>query len=852
MQNIVIILIVAAIFNLISASSEQQFPKPHAIHELGQHSRRLNTKRSLEDSNLRGTELTPLFPGFGTHFAYAFVGTPPQRQSLIVDTGSHYTSFPCDSCKYCGKHTDPYWKPSDSSTAVVPKCTVKGKKGLCEFEQKYAEGSEWQAYKVQDKLWMGGIQPTLVPDAEKYSVDFEFGCQTSNKGLFKSQLADGVLGMSNGPDTLPAQLKAKKITKTSMFALCFRIGGGIMTLGGVDERIHTKRHVSYAAMVNNGRLGWYSVNLRNVYLKPSSSATPTITTNLIPINVNMTYLMGPSASAILDSGTTDTYLPSSALRPFMDAVKKVSGLDFKPKNWKLTPEQLAQLPTLIFRLQAAGAVGAAAAADAALHFDPQNLAMPTYPAGSIIDIQVPVTNYMDNVGDGLYDVRIGFTEERGAVVLGSNFMTGYNVIFDAENSQIGFAQSNCNYEEFDPNQDSAKENEPALVDPAGGKTPPTPVAGKSCTEDEMIPSTECSALCNRNETAYTATGTQLWKCVRSLDTNTPVDPKDVQERPCQESCSFYKPVRGDPECPDRPWTDCAHGCVKSRQTVPKGEKLYKNGKKKHQCNYHLQTTTCYAGSCPLQDGDYLVYVDLRVGIEPWKWSYVHSENFFNAMAAVFKLNANNMELLNDAGSEYTAGTKLHFKIRMKAKDYKDVTAMHYASEDVVVKVRSPTFGTQLVRALDDASKKTSDWPHISRYGWMYGSDVEVLSAIAMPTSGVRAPQGEEGPTYDDDGAALRLEQANMMLLGVGLAAVLLLGVVAYLYYQLRQAHALYEKDKGTLSRSGHALHRMFNTLASQAAEGIAASAGVPVKGARDREVELSSRGLMEMDEDLED
>jgi hypothetical protein len=29
-----------------------------------------------------------------------------------------------------------------------------------------------------------------------------------------------------------------------------------------------------------------------------------------------------------------------------------------------------------------------------------------------------------------------------------------------------------------------------------------------------------------------------------------------------------------------------------------------------------------------------------------------------------------MELLNDAGSEYTAGTKLHFKIRMKAKDYK--------------------------------------------------------------------------------------------------------------------------------------------------------------------------------------
>jgi hypothetical protein len=34
------------------------------------------------------------------------------------------------------------------------------------------------------------------------------------------------------------------------------------------------------------------------------------------------------------------------------------------------------------------------------------------------------------------------------------------------------------------------------------------------------------------------------------------------------------------------------------------------------------------------------------------------------------MNVNSVELLNDAGSEYTAGTKLHFKIRMKAKDYK--------------------------------------------------------------------------------------------------------------------------------------------------------------------------------------
>jgi uncharacterized membrane protein len=187
----------------------------------------------------------------------------------------------------------------------------------------------------------------------------------------------------------------------------------------------------------------------------------------------------------------------------------------------------------------------------------------------------------------------------------------------------------------------------------------------------------------------------------------------------------------------------------------------------------------------------------------------------------------------------------------------DVTAMHYASEAIVVTVRSPNFGSQLVRALDTSSRRTTDYPHLSRFGWMYGSDIEVLSAIAMPTSGIRAPQGEEGPTLTDDGDNWNLRQANLLLLGVGLTAVILLALVIYMYFQLRKAHALYEKDKGTMSRTGQVLHRAFNALASQAAEGIAATAGVQVnhpKSAsqqRQKEVELAQqRGLM--DEDLED
>lgn len=45
----------------------------------------------------------PLFRGLGTHYSFLWVGTPAQRVSVIMDTGSHHTAFPCVGCK-CGKH----------------------------------------------------------------------------------------------------------------------------------------------------------------------------------------------------------------------------------------------------------------------------------------------------------------------------------------------------------------------------------------------------------------------------------------------------------------------------------------------------------------------------------------------------------------------------------------------------------------------------------------------------------------------------------------------------------------------------------------------------------------------------
>jgi hypothetical protein len=68
------------------------------IYELGSNAdstfARLNEKRRMLAQSKSISE-APLFRGYGTHFVYLWVGTPPQRVSVIVDSGSQHTAFPC-------------------------------------------------------------------------------------------------------------------------------------------------------------------------------------------------------------------------------------------------------------------------------------------------------------------------------------------------------------------------------------------------------------------------------------------------------------------------------------------------------------------------------------------------------------------------------------------------------------------------------------------------------------------------------------------------------------------------------------------------------------------------------------
>lgn len=108
-----------------------------------------------------------LYQGIGTHYVDIWVGTPDaQRETVIVDTGSDLTAFPCDPCKDCGAnyHTDNLFKDENSvsfhlqqcSECWLGKCKHADDFNFCGMHMGYAEGSSWSAYEAVDWVYIGG------------------------------------------------------------------------------------------------------------------------------------------------------------------------------------------------------------------------------------------------------------------------------------------------------------------------------------------------------------------------------------------------------------------------------------------------------------------------------------------------------------------------------------------------------------------------------------------------------------------------------------------------------------------------------------------------------------------------
>jgi hypothetical protein len=280
----------------------------------------------------------------------------------------------------------------------------------CIFEASYSEGSSWTAFQIQDIVQIGRRNVAQNSLTHLQNTMFEFSCIEHQEGMFNSQISNGIMGFGRSPTTLVSVLRKAGVIDHAVFSLCFTKEGGWLTIGAPasDSRLREMGKAPHWARLLPSPGHWYVVEVTGV-------------------RVGHVELQGVSSAfqigtgTIVDSGTTDTYLPQAVTEPFERAFKKVTGgLNFAGGMvYSLTPDQLQALPSVFFNLDGGEEAGG-------------------------VTVEMPSHNYMEKASNGGDQYRSHlFTSQQDGAILGANVMRDHDVIFDQETGRIGWVQANC-------------------------------------------------------------------------------------------------------------------------------------------------------------------------------------------------------------------------------------------------------------------------------------------------------------------------------------------------------------------------------------------------------------------------
>lgn len=220
------------------------------------------------------------------------IGSPAQVFELIVDTGSGVTAVPCSGCTQCGAHR----RFDAHASSTVRPCKGEG----CSFSIRYQEGSSYRGEYFDDNFTVGTARHCV-------SFAFRFGCSSVETGLFRSQGADGIMGLAprrNTRKTVQDALVEHKMVSDA-FSLCIARqedgGRGFIAFGDALSA-QMRERATWTKLIGRGS---YLLELRGVQLGPRGRS------------------LGKPQSTLLDSGTTFVYAGRRIFRPLFDALQAV-------------------------------------------------------------------------------------------------------------------------------------------------------------------------------------------------------------------------------------------------------------------------------------------------------------------------------------------------------------------------------------------------------------------------------------------------------------------------------------------------------------------------------------------------
>lgn len=380
------------------------------------------------------------------YYANLYLGNPPKKQAYIVDTGSSITTSPCQPyCEKCGKHLNSYYtvkEPASIISCESEQCkmvssTCNGQK-QCGFSISYSEGSSLSGIFINETIRIGddynNTKGNWLP----------IGCTTKENNLFLTQLADGIMGLSNSDTSFVSMLYKRSIISENVFSLCLSQKGGYFAIGEINKKYHKEPTITYIGI---NKSGFYNIKLNSIIINSSNIS-------LLNDKGDFKYV------AIVDSGTTVTYIPNepaeAILKEFHNycelkenkgkcgTYKKTSDLGpcYFFDNMTHMENALQIWPNITFEIQ-----------------------------GGYSYVWTPLNYYFNNTDDvpkATPKACLGFISSNGnKFTFGSTWMHGHDIIFDRSNSSIGFVKADCdrgkepigkeNQTESDNKEDEEKE-----------------------------------------------------------------------------------------------------------------------------------------------------------------------------------------------------------------------------------------------------------------------------------------------------------------------------------------------------------------------------------------------------------
>jgi len=364
------------------------------------------------------------------YYTTLYVGDKKVKQTYIIDTGSEIMSSPCSPCEECGTQKNSYFydysrhhKPLKCSSEIcklVPATDCEHKKdrklngNSCSFHIIRESGDGIKGYYLKDIVYFE--TDTNEKSEKKHktyrSYAIPIGCTRAEYGEYKMLNTDGIMGLNRSPKSFINVLNKLKIINHNIFSLCFGITGGYMSLGEIDKTYHKSVDIPYVPLLESDIS--YLIHIKGFSVGKKEKS------------INTNYV------ASIDTGNSISYFPrhiyKSIIKEFDELCLKKNGScgSFEFDHELGYCASFSNRETL-FR---------------AIYEYWPNINL--YLDQDIEYTWKPINYYYYYFKDNQRKACLGFNGHKYKnIILGTNFVHGYDIIFNSKEKRIGFVSADC-------------------------------------------------------------------------------------------------------------------------------------------------------------------------------------------------------------------------------------------------------------------------------------------------------------------------------------------------------------------------------------------------------------------------